>query len=257
MSEVASAYPANPTDAGLRMDGKVVLVVGAHGALGQATAKALGKAGATVVLLGRRVPKLNRVYDAIVKDGGPTPALYPLDMEGAGPADYEALAETIERELGRLDGIVFCQADFKGLVAFGSIPAEDLLRTVHVNATAPALLAQACLPLLAKTEGAALVCVVDAAERVEKAYWTGYAMANAARRAWIQVLADELESSTIRVVGLCPGPMRTPLRARAYFAEDPAQWPAADEYVPSVVAALMGTDLALQNGLISVQLATQ
>lgn len=252
MSEVALkvADLANPA---LRLDDKVILVVGAHGSLGQAVATAAGKAGATVVLLGRRVPKLNRVYDAIVKEQGPTPALYPLDMEGAGPADYEALAETIERELGRLDGIVFCQADFKGLVAFGSVPAEDLLRSVHVNATAPALLTQACLPLLSRAERASIVGLIDQPERVEKAYWTGYAMANAARRAWLQVLADELESSTVDVVGLCPGPMRTPLRARAFFAEDPAQWPSAADYVPAVLAALIG-DPRLINRLQSLTL---
>ena len=225
-----------PTD----FNGKVVLVVGAHGATGQAVSLALGKAGATVVLLGRRVPKLNRVYDAILKDGGPTPALYPLDMEGAGPADYQTLAATVERELGRLDGIVFCQAEFRGLVAFGSIPAEDLLRAMHVNATAPALLVQACLGLLGKAEQASIVCLVDDPERVERAFWGGYAMANAARWAWIRLLGDELSSGPIRVIGLCPGPIRTPLRARAFFAEDPGLWPAPTAYLPAVMAALGG-----------------
>nr|WP_225444714.1 SDR family NAD(P)-dependent oxidoreductase [Pseudomarimonas arenosa] len=224
----------------MQLQGKVILVAGAHGALGQATALGAAKAGATVVLLGRRVPKLNRVYDAIVKAEGPTPALYPLDMEGAGPADYEALAETIGRELGRLDGIVLCQAEFKGLVAFGSIPPEDLLRAMHVNATAPALLTQACLSLLSAADSASVVCLLDDPARVEKAYWGGYAMANAARRAWVRVLGDELESTAVRVIGLCPGPMRTPLRARAYFAEDPAQWPPASDYVPAILAAVAG-----------------
>ena len=46
-----------------RLDGQVFLVVGAHGGLGSEAARAAAREGATVVLLGRRVPKLNQVYD--------------------------------------------------------------------------------------------------------------------------------------------------------------------------------------------------
>ena len=50
--------------------GRVVLVAGAHGGLGSVAARACARAGATVVLLGRRVPKLNRLYDAVVSPVG-------------------------------------------------------------------------------------------------------------------------------------------------------------------------------------------
>lgn len=216
---------------------RVLLLVGAHGALGTAIAKAAAAAGATVVLLGRRVPKLNRLYDALLGLGAPTPAIYPLDLEGAGPADYEQLAEALERECGRLDGIIHVAADFKGLVPFASLPPEDLVRSLHVNATAPALLTQACLPLLQKAPDAALLVAVDDPARVERAYWGGYGLANAARMAWVRLLGDELENSPVRVYGLCPGPMRTTLRGKAYFSEDPGQWPEASAYAPAFVLA--------------------
>ena len=96
------------------LEGQVVLVTGAYGGLGEAAAKAAAEAGATVVLLGKKVPKLNRVYDALKKIG-PEPAMYPLDMRGADPADYEAMADKIAAELGGLNGIVHCAADFSGL----------------------------------------------------------------------------------------------------------------------------------------------
>src|SRR5688572_11914297 len=87
------------------LEGRVVLVVGAHGALGHASALACAEAGATVVLLGRKVPKLNRVHDAIVRAGGEA-LLYPLDLEGATPDDYADLAERIGAQMGRLDGVL-------------------------------------------------------------------------------------------------------------------------------------------------------
>jgi len=165
------------TPAADALAGRVVLLTGAHGGLGEAAARACAAAGATVVLLGRRVPKLNRVYDAIEAAGGPTPAIYPLDLEGAGPTDYEQLAETIERECGRLDGILHAAADFKGLMSLAGSAPEDLLRAIHVNLTAPLLLTRACLPLLSQREDASVVFVLDDLDRLGRAHWGGYGLA--------------------------------------------------------------------------------
>ncbi|GIX34335.1 MAG: short-chain dehydrogenase [Lysobacteraceae bacterium] len=230
--------------------GRVVLVVGAHGGLGACCARQAAAAGAVVVLLGRRVPKLNRIYDAIQAAGGPEPALYPLDLEGAGPADYEAMAAAIRRECGRLDGIVHAAAEFRGLSSFASIPPEDLVRSLHVNLTAPMLLTQACLPLLQEAEDAAVVVAVDDPRRCARAYWGAYPAAQAARAAWVAQLGDELENTPVRVHGLRPGPMRTPLRARAYFAEDPGRWPAPEVYAAAFVTALADAT-AFRRGAVS------
>src|SRR3546814_2722529 len=67
------------------------------GGLGRPSAIACARAGATVVLLGRKVPKLNRVYDAIAKsdEALPEPVNYPFDLEGASPDDHADLARRI------------------------------------------------------------------------------------------------------------------------------------------------------------------
>lgn len=49
--------------------GRVVLVTGANGGLGEAVVHACAAAGAQVVLMGRRLPKLTRLYDALVAAG--------------------------------------------------------------------------------------------------------------------------------------------------------------------------------------------
>lgn len=227
-----------PEKTAQRLQGRVVLVVGALGGLGAACARQAAEAGATVVLLGRRVPKLNRMFDALVAAGHAEPAIYPLDLEGAGPADYAQLAAAIAEQCGRLDGIVHAAAEFKGLVAFGSIPPEDLVRSLHVNVTAPMLLTQACLPLLQQAADAAVVVAVDDPARCARAYWGAYPAAQAARAAWAVQLGDELENTPVRVHALQPGPMRTALRARAYFAEDPGQWPEPALYASRFIDAL-------------------
>lgn len=200
------------------LEGRVVLVVGAHGTLGRAAATAAAAEGATVVLLGRKVPKLNRVYDAIVRAGGEA-LLYPLDLEGATPDDYAEMAERIGTGLGRLDGVLHCAADFPGLTPLENTDPGAFARALHVNLTARWWLTQACLPQLRQAPDSAVVFVVDADAGRGHAYWGGYGLAQSALRTLVATLHAELSHSPVRVCGLAPGPLRTPLRAKA-FVED-------------------------------------
>jgi NAD(P)-dependent dehydrogenase (short-subunit alcohol dehydrogenase family) len=215
--------------------GRVILVAGAHGGLGSAAAQACAAAGATVVLLGRKTQRLNRVYDAIVAAGGAQPGLYPLDLEGATPADYAQMAERIGEECGRLDGVLHTAAAFKGLVSLGNTPPEDWLRGLHANLTAPLLLTQACLPLLGNAADSAVVFTINDRATTSRAYWGAYGIAQHGLHGLVAMLGDELSNGPVRVHGLQPGPMRTALRARAWASEDAAQWPPAEVYAAACV----------------------
>ena len=199
--------------------GRVVLVAGAHGGLGSAASLACARAGASVVLLGRRLPKLNRLYDALAKEG-PGPLLYPLDLEGASPDDYAELAARIESELGRLDGVLHCAADFRGLTPLAHTDPAAFARAIHVNLTAPWWLTQACLPLLSKADDAAVVFALDDLELTRQAFWGGYGVAQHGLAALVGMLHAELANGSVRVSALQPGPMRTGLRAQAFVEED-------------------------------------
>ncbi len=201
------------------LQGRVVLVAGAHGALGHASALACADAGATVVLLGRKVPKLNRVYDAIVRAGGEA-LLYPLDLEGATPDDYAEMAERIVSGPGRLDGLLHCAADFPGLTPLDNTDPAAFARALHVNVTARWWLTQACLPLLRRAEDSAVVFAIDEDAGRGLSYWGGYGIAQSALNTLMRTLHAELANSSVRVCGLAPGPMRTPLRAKVFVEED-------------------------------------
>ncbi|MGO4221043.1 SDR family NAD(P)-dependent oxidoreductase [Lysobacter sp. TAF61] len=231
---MAAVEPAQDARAleGRALEGRVVLVTGAHGGLGQAAALACTRAGATVILLGRKLPKLNRVYDALAQ-AGPEPLLYPLDLEGASPDDYAELAQRLESEVGHLDGVLHCAAEFAGLTPLAQTDPAVFARAIHVNLTAPWWLTQACLPLLGKARDAAVVFVLDDPALTSKAYWGGYGIAKQGVAALVGMLHGELANSNVRVAGLQPGPMRTPLRAKAYVegddrsAADPSAYAAA------------------------------
>lgn len=198
---------------------RVVLVSGAHGGLGQAASLACAHAGATVVLLGRKVPKLNRLYDRIVAAGGEA-LLYPLDLEGAAPDDYAELAERVESALGHLDGVLHCAAEFRGLTPLLHTDPAAFARALHVNLTAPWWLTQACLPLLLKAGDAAVVFAVNDLQQMRQAFWGGYGVAQHGLAALVATLHAELANGPVRVSGLQPGPMRTGLRAMAFVEED-------------------------------------
>src|SRR6185369_11074191 len=103
---------------------RVVLITGASGGLGRASALAATRAGASVILLGRKVRALEKAYDELGALGLAQPAIYPLDLSGATPNDYAELAATIEREFGRLDGIVHAAAHFGGLQPAANIAPD-------------------------------------------------------------------------------------------------------------------------------------
>lgn len=226
---------------------RVILVTGAGDGLGRAAALAYAAHGATVVLLGKTISKLEKVYDEIVAAGGPEPAIYPLHLEGASPHDYEEMAAKIEQSFGRLDGILHNAASIPWLSRIDDYDAEAWVKMVHVNLTAPFLITQACLPLLRKAEDAAILFTTDDVGQRGKAYWGAYAASKGGIERLMEVLAEELENSSIRVNAVDPGPTRTKLRKRLYPALDLTDTPTPESRMP-LYLWLMGPDSSGEHG---------
>jgi NAD(P)-dependent dehydrogenase (short-subunit alcohol dehydrogenase family) len=234
----------------ISLEGRYILVTGACGGFGSALARRIAALGATPILLGRRVPMLGRLHDEIEESCGRRPGIYPLNLEGAAPADYQRVGEDIERECGRLDGIVHAAASFQGLTSLEQTSPEDWLKGLHVNLTAPLFLTLGCLPLLRRQHDAAVVFMLDDAELQGRAFWGAYGIAKAGLEKLVAMLAAELERTPVRVHGLRPGPMRTLLRARAWFAEDPATVPEPDAFVEPCIRLLAGVDVGEWGGRV-------
>jgi NAD(P)-dependent dehydrogenase (short-subunit alcohol dehydrogenase family) len=228
---------------------RVVLITGATGGLGRATALAASAAGATVVLLGRNVRRLEAVYDEIEKSDAPTPALYPMDLAGATAKDHAQLGAAIEREFGRLDGLVHAAARFDTLQPFEQQTPEEWTRTQQVNVTAPFLLTAACLSLLRRADDAAIVFVFDDVARVGKAFWGGYGVAKHALLGFASIVHEETESTRVRTHAVLPGPMRTTLRRAAYYGEDTLAHP-EPAHAAAAIAWLLGDAGCMARGKV-------
>jgi len=224
-----------PDTDNLRLDEKVILITGAGDGIGKAVALACAERGATVILLGRTVHKLEQVYDDIKHNGWPEPAIYPMNLEGATPADYDDLNINIDKEFGRLDGLHNNAGWLGASTPIEIYDTELWYKVMQVNLNAPFLLTKACIPLLKKSESARIVFTAD---NKSSAYWGAYGVAKAGQLSFMQILADELESKNIPVNAVVPGPIRTRFRTMAYPAEDARQLTRPEEITNAFVYLL-------------------
>jgi len=221
---------------------KVILVTGAGDGIGRVAAETYAAFGATVILLGKTTSKLEKVYDTIENTGGDTAAIYPLNLEGAAPKDYQDLANVINKEFGRLDGLLHNAGILGSLSPIENQNIESWYKVQQVNVNATFMLTQACLPLLKKAPAASIIFTSSSVGRKGRAYWGAYAVSKFATEGLMQILADELESNTnVRSNCINPGATRTAMRAQAYPAEDSSTLATPEQLMP-LYLYLMGSD---------------
>ena len=85
---------------------KVILVTGAGDGIGAVAARFCAAHGASVILLGRTTAKLEAVYDEIVAAGHPEPGIVPMDLSQITQPDVEGLAQALDDNYGKLDGLL-------------------------------------------------------------------------------------------------------------------------------------------------------
>jgi NAD(P)-dependent dehydrogenase (short-subunit alcohol dehydrogenase family) len=223
------------------MKDRVILITGAGQGLGRSAAKAFAARGATVVLLGRSTPKLEKVYDEIIEAGDPMPAIFPMDLEKASDQDFETLAQTIGYQLRRLDGILHCATSFNRPSPLGLQTVDQWQILFKVNAIAPFVINRACFPLLSTSPDAAVILIGESHGHEPKAYWGGFAASKAALEAYFKVQAEEWDEQTnLKINLVIPGPIHSPQRALSHPGEDKSKLPTL-EALATVLADLMNS----------------
>lgn len=233
MSDLPPAQYAPPADL---LAGRRILVTGAGDGLGRAAALACAAHGASVILLGRTVRKLEAVYDEIERAGGPQPAIYPLHLGGASWKDYADLADTVEREFGGLDALLHCAVHFKSFMPMTDIDPKDWIDSLQVNLTGAFSLTRHLLPLLSAAADASVVFVSDRHGREAHAYDGAYGISKAALEQMMRIWALELgHQPNLRLNSFDPGPLRTALRLKGYPGETLEQTPLPATAVPQLL----------------------
>jgi len=224
------------------LSGKVILVTGAGDGIGRAAALSFASHGATVVLLGRTTTKLESVYDEIEAAGGPQAAIFPMDLESSTQEQFEALANALHAEFGKLDGLLHNASLLGERKPIAIARLDDWQSVMKVNVDAGFMLTKHTLPLLEAASNASVIFTSSGVGRVGKAYWGAYAVSKFATEGLMQVLASELENtSRIRVNSLNPGATNTAMRRTAYPGETPTDNPEPGAIMPAYLY-LMGDE---------------
>jgi len=201
--------------------GRVILVTGASDGIGRALAVHAAAHGAQVVLHGRNVAKLEKVYDDIEQlDVAPRPSIAVMDLASADSNAYRSLADSLADEFGRLDGLVNNASMLGERYSIEDYDAAMWQRVMHVNVTAAFAVTQVCLPLLHQATDASVIFTSSGVGRVGKPYWGAYAVSKFATEGLSQVLAGEQNPDRLRVNCVNPGAVRTAMRRAAYPAEN-------------------------------------
>lgn len=211
----------------------VALVTGASRGIGAATAIALARLGAHVVITARTQGGLEDTDDAIRAAGGAA-TLLPMDL--AEQAQLDAIGPSLYQRFGRLDVLVHCAGALGRLTPVAHIMPNDWADVVAVNLATPWRLIRSCDPLLRNAPAGRAVFVTDVRARLPLAYWGAYGATKAGMENLVLTWADELRQTRLRVNLFDPGVVRSRLRANAFPGEDPATLPLPEDVAPALAA---------------------
>jgi len=203
---------------------KVILVTGASQGIGEAASYGFAQAGATVILLARTEEKLNAIYDDFMAQGLPEPVIVQFDLETAPEEAYLQLRDMINKEFGKLDGLLLNAAILGQRTPISNYNWQTWNKVMNVNVNSQFIMAKTLLPLLEQApEHASILFTSSSVGRQSKAFWGAYAVSKFAIEGLMQTMAQELENiSHVRVNSYNPGGTRTAMRQEAYPAEDPS-----------------------------------
>lgn len=232
--QIGGAIPADYAPNSAALADRTILVTGASAGIGRAAALAYAQHGATVVLLGRDVPRLETVYDEIVAAGGPTPAALPFDLNQATEEPYFELARVVEAELGGLDGVLLNASILGERRPLEQCTWKSWQEVMQVNVNSQFLLLKACMPALRQAPAASVILTSSGVGRTGRAYWGSYSVSKFATEAIMQILSAETENTCeVRVNCINPGGTNTAMRRAAYPAEVPTDNPDPDAIMRS------------------------
>ena len=221
------------------LKGRTALVTGASRGIGAATAIALAKAGAHVILVSRKVKPLEAIEDQI-HDAGGTSTIAPVDLTEAD--SVSRLATAISGRWETLDSLVLSAAYLPELTPLSQVDPKQFNQAMTTNVIATQALLSNFDPLLRRSKQGRVIGLTSSVGATPRPFWGAYGSSKAAFDNLLETYAAEVERlSPARVAIVDPGATRTDMRARAYPGEDP-QTVKAPEVVADRIVSLLAED---------------
>jgi 3-oxoacyl-[acyl-carrier protein] reductase len=210
---------------------RVALVTGASQGIGRATALALARAGARVIVAARRAEKLDALAGEIAAAGGQALAV-PMDVGDAGQV-RTGFRQGIEH-FGRLDVLVNNAAITRDALAL-RMKDEDWDAVLRTNLTGAFLCAQQALGVMLRQRHGRIVNVTSVVAETGNAGQANYVAAKAGLIGLTRALAVEVASRNITVNAVAPGFIVSPMT-------DPLPQKVKEEMLARIPLGRMGQD---------------
>ncbi|HMF57336.1 MAG TPA: SDR family NAD(P)-dependent oxidoreductase [Pyrinomonadaceae bacterium] len=188
---------------------KVVFITGASSGIGGALAVELGKRGAWLGLLARRVEPLNEIVAEIERVGGRAVAL-PADVRDADAV--RGAAGTLREEFGRID-LMVANAGVGGTVSGAKLDPAEFARVININLLGAVNAVSAVVPEMVKQGSGQLVAISSLAAYRGLPKSGAYCASKAALSAFFESLRLDLKGTGVDVTIIHPGFIKTPLTA--------------------------------------------
>jgi len=220
----------------MKFDGQLALVTGASKGIGAATAIALAKEGAHVLITARNSEGLEKVEEQIHADGG-NATIAPLDLTDGDSIGRLAMA--IKDRWEALDILVLNAAMLGSLGPVPNIDGKEFNDVLTLNLIAQQALIANFDPMLRKSENARLLAVTSSVARSPRAFWGVYGASKAALETLVLSYGEEVRNlGKIRTAIIDPVRTRTDMRAKAYPGEDPMTLKTPDVVADQLVEIL-------------------
>ena len=202
------------------LNGRVVWVVGASGAIGGAVINTILREGAIVVASGRSAEKLSEIVrSAVTADRA---LVLPLDIMNA--AAVEAAAHRIVSEFGRIDGLVN-STSVSVFAPFLSLDDAAWMQVLNTKLLGYARTMRATLPLMLSRGAGSIVNISGRSGRQPSSTHLPGGCANAAINLLSKGLADVHAAQGIRINTVAPGPIRSERLQKMSIANEAAHQP--------------------------------
>ena len=221
------------------LEGQLAVVTGASRGIGAATAEALAREGAHVVITARTAQGLEEVEERVHAAGG-SATIAPLDL-----TDGDSIARLAAAIGGRWEALDLLVLNAATLGSLGPVPAIDgkeFNKVLTLNLIAQQTLIAAFDPLLRKSKQGRVIAMTSSVAARPRAFWGAYAASKAALETLVLSYGDEVRNlAPLKVALVNPGATATEMRARAYPGEDPATVK-SPSIVAEAVVGLLKTD---------------
>lgn len=198
-------------DAQLRdtVTGSVVMVTGASSGIGEASARALAAAGATVLLVARSKDRLDHIEHEINAAGGTTRAM-PTDLTDVG--EVERLLDDVRRSYGHVDILVSnAGRSIRRSIELSYDRFHDFERTIDINYLAPVHLVLGLLPAMREHGRGQIVNVSSLGVLFRAPRFSAYLGSKAAFDTFLRCVAPEIKGDGVAVTNIYLSLVRTPM----------------------------------------------